>query len=160
LKEADLHVMKKLLLIGLLCLLTLGLKSQTLSIYKSSKSVEETTTVIEGIIKKMHLVYFETVAHDKIAAKRGIKIGQMREILFEDAAMSTSLIECQPTTALDLPVKILVWEENGDVYIAFVDPRFMKKRFMLSGCEELVDDMGSLLSKIVVDSMRAIQGTD
>jgi uncharacterized protein (DUF302 family) len=160
LKEADLHTMKKLLLTGLLCLLTLGLKAQTLSIYKSDKSVEETTAVIEGIIKKMHLVYFETVPHDKIAAKRGVTISPMREILFEDAGMSTALIECQPTTALDLPLKVLVWEENGDVYLAFVDPRFMKKRFMLTGCEELVDDMGALLSKVVVDSMRAIQEQD
>ena len=152
--------MKKLLLISLLCLLTLGLEGQTLSIYKSTKTVEETTAVVEGIIKKMHLVFFETVAHDKIAAKRGVTIGAMREILFEDADLTTTLIECQPTTALDLPLKILVWEENGDVYIAFMDPRFMKKRFMLTGCEEIVDDMGTLLSKIVVDAMRTIQGQD
>lgn len=159
-KEADLHVMRKLSLISLLCLLALGLKGQTLSIYKSSKTVEETTAVVEGIINKMELIYFETVPHDKIAAKRGVTIGQMREILFEDGDLTTALIECQPTTALDLPLKVLIWEENGDVYVSFIDPKFMKKRFMLSGCEEIVDDMGILLSKIVVDSMRAIQGLD
>jgi uncharacterized protein (DUF302 family) len=133
---------------------------QTLSIYKSSESVVQSTSVVESIIKKMGLVYFETVSHDKIAAERGVKIGQMREILFEDGGLSSSLLECQPTTALDLPLKILIWEENGDVYVAFMDPRFMKKRFMLSGCEEIVDKMGELLSHIVVDAMRTIQGED
>lgn len=134
--------------------------AQTLSIYQSTKSVEQSTAIIEANIKKSGLVYFETVSHDAIAAERGVKIGQMREVLFEDGGLTTSLIECQPTTALDLPLKILIWEENGDVYIAYMDPRFMKKRFMLSGCEEIVDKMGDLLARVVVDAMRAIQGQD
>ncbi len=139
---------------------SLATSAQTLSIYKSSQSVAYSTSIIESIINKMGLVYFETVSHDEIAAERGVKIGQMREILFEDGGLTTSLLECQPTTALDLPLKILIWEENGDVYVAFMDPRFMKKRFMLTGCEEIVDEMGDLLSRIVVNAMRTIQAQD
>ena len=41
-------------------------------------------------------------------------------------------VKCRPTTALDMPLKILVWEEYDDVYIGFIDPKFMKKRFMLN----------------------------
>lgn len=135
-------------------------QAQSLTIYKSSLSVDATSEVIEGIIKRAGLVYFETVAHHEIAEEKGVTIDPMREILFEDGNLTTALIQCQPTTALDLPMKILVWEENGDVYIAYFDPKFMQRRFMLSGCEEIVDDMGRLLSRIVVDAMRAIQSQD
>jgi len=152
--------MRKFLIILLGCVALVEGYAQTLSIYQSTKSVEQSTAIIEANIKKSGLVYFETVSHDAIAAERGVKIGQMREVLFEDGGLTTSLIECQPTTALDLPLKILIWEENGDVYIAYMDPRFMKKRFMLSGCEEIVDKMGDLLARIVVDAMRTIQGQD
>lgn len=134
--------------------------SQTLSIYKSEKSVEETSRVIEELIKERNLVFFETVEHDKIAADRGVQINKMHEVLFEDGDLTTALIECQPTTALDLPLKILVWEENGDVYMAFIDPQFMKKRFMLRGCEEIVDKMGQVLARVTVDAMRAIRAKD
>ncbi len=150
----------KISVIFLLITTSYSASAQTLSIYKSAQTVTKSTEVIEGLIKKSGLVFFETVAHDELAADRGVKLSPMREILFEDSGLTTSLIECQPTTALDLPLKILVWEENGDVYIAFMDPRFMKKRFMLSGCETIVDDMGELLSKIVVDAVRVIQGQD
>jgi len=152
--------MRKFLIILLVSVGVGMCHAQTLSIYKSTKSVAQTTSIIEANIKKLGLVFFETVSHDAIAAARGVKIGEMREILFEDGGLTTSLIECQPTTALDLPLKILIWEENGDVYIAYMDPRFMKKRFMLSGCEEIVDKMGDLLARIVVDAMRTIQGQD
>lgn len=133
---------------------------QTLSIYQSPRSVEETTAQVVHTIKSSDLVFFEVVEHDKIAAERGVTINKMQEVLFEDGGLTTSLIECQPTTALDLPLKILVWEENEDVYMAFIDPKFMKKRFMLSDCEEIVDDMGRLLARVVVDSLRAIRAQD
>ena len=97
------------------------------------------------------------MAHDKIAAERDIIIAEMKEVLFEDAGLTTALIKCQSTTALVLPFKILVWEENGDVYMAFMDPKFMKKRFMLQDCEGIVDDIGKLLTRITVDVMRAIR---
>jgi len=138
-------------------MISLGGYSQTLSVYKSELSVEETTSLLEEVIKKSDLIFFETVAHDKIAEERGVTLGLTREVLFEHADLTTELIQCQPTTALDLPLKILVWEENDDVYIGFIDPKFMKKRFMLNGCEETVDEMGKLLIKVVVDTMKAIQ---
>ncbi len=151
--------MKRLVLLFLI-VASNHLMSQTLSVYQSPRSVTETTEQLVFTIKKANLVYFETVSHHEIAAERGVTIGEMQEILFEDGGLTTSLIECQPTTALDLPLKILVWEENDDVYIAFIDPKFMKKRFMLSNCEEVVDDMGRLLAKVVVDGLRALQSQD
>ncbi|MEQ9230810.1 MAG: DUF302 domain-containing protein [Cyclobacteriaceae bacterium] len=143
-----------------LALFSNQLFGQTLSVYQSPQSVTETTDQLIYTIKKANLVYFETVSHHEIAAERGVTISEMQEILFEDGDLTTSLIECQPTTALDLPLKILIWEENDDVYIAFIDPKFMKKRFMLSGCEEVVDDMGKLLAKVVVDGLRALRAQD
>lgn len=137
-----------------------ALDAQTLSIYKSEKDVAKTTEIVEKVIKDKGLVYFETVDHESIANDRGVDISPMREVLFEDGDLTTSLIKCQPTTALDLPLKILIWEEHGDVYLAYIDPQFMKKRFMLQGCEEIIDDMGKLLSRLTVDATRAIQSAD
>jgi len=152
--------MRRAIITILLSSSVLSVWSQTLSVYKSEMDVLGTTNKIEEVIKSYELIFFETVAHDLIAAERGVELGLTREILFEDPDLTTSLIKCQATTALDLPLKILVWEENEDVYVGFIDPKFMKKRFMLSGCEDTVDDMGKLLVKVVVDSMRAIREKD
>lgn len=152
--------MKNWLIFSCLLSLSFSLSAQTLSIYKSEKDVEKTTEIIVEVILQKGLVFFETVNHDKIAAERGVKISPMREVLFEDGDLTTALIECQPTTALDLPLKILIWEEHGDVYLAYIDPQFMKKRFMLQGCEEIIDDMGKLLARLTVDASRAIQEAD
>ncbi|WP_258104825.1 DUF302 domain-containing protein [Marinoscillum sp. MHG1-6] len=146
--------MKKSLLFTSLALITFIASAQNLTIYRSSLSVDETVTKIEGIIKSHDLKFFETVNHDAIAKERGKEIPPTRSILFEDPDLTTQLISCQPTTALDLPLEILVWEEYGDVYIGFMDPKFMTKRFMVSGCDETITSMTRLMVRVANEAIR------
>ncbi|MEP0367270.1 MAG: DUF302 domain-containing protein [Cyclobacteriaceae bacterium] len=135
-------------------LVCLSSQAQNLTIYKSSLSVQETTDKIVGIIKDKGLMFFETVSHDAIAKERGKEIPPTRSILFEDPDLTTALISCQQTTALELPLEILVWEEYGDVYIGFMDPKFMRKRFMVLGCDETIDALTRLMIRVTNDALK------
>ncbi len=145
---------RKHLLIIILCFAFEVATAQDLSIYKSEADVEVTTKGLEDLIKSHHLTYFETVAHESIAKSRGVDISPTKVILFEDPDLTTELISCQQTTALDLPLKILVWEENGDVYIGFFDPKDMEKRYMLNGCSDTIEKMTRLMVRLVNDLLR------
>lgn len=130
------------------------LYAQNLSIYKSDTSVEETTRKIVSLIKELDLIFFETVDHTLLATEKGYTIPPTNSILFEDSDLTSKLITCQQTTALDLPMEILVWEENGDVYIGFIDPKFMKKRFMVIGCDDVLEEMSKIMIRISNDVLR------
>lgn len=144
----------KHLLIVILFLTFKMATAQNLSIYKSDANVEVTTKGLEELIKSYDLTYFETVAHESIAKTRGVDISPTKVILFEDPDLTTELITCQQTTALDLPLKMLVWEENGDVYIGFFDPKDMQKRYMLNGCGDTIEKMTRLMIRLVNDLLR------
>ena len=146
---------KYILCLGMLFIISVSY-SQNLSIYKSKKGVEETTQALVQLIKERGLVYFETVDHSKIAEERGIDIPPTKVILFEDSELTSKLITCQQTTALDLPLKILVWEENEDVYIGFINPNDMEKRFMLNDCHDSIEALSRLMIRLVTDVMRAM----
>lgn len=128
--------------------------AQNLTTYKSSKSVDETVNIIVDLIKQKKLVYFETVEHDKVAKDYGVTIPPTRMILFEDPNLMIELVSCRQTTALDLPMKILVWEENEDVYVGFFDPKVMKKRFMLHECDDIITSMSRLKIRIVNEALK------
>ena len=123
--------------------------SQQMTVYKSKYSVDETVDQIVATINQKKLVHFETVNHDQVAAEYGVTIPPTRIILFEDPNLMIELVSCRQTTALDLPMKILVWEENSDVYIGFFDPKVMKKRFMLQQCDDIISSMSLLKVRIV-----------
>ncbi|MEQ6165702.1 MULTISPECIES: DUF302 domain-containing protein [unclassified Ekhidna] len=131
-----------------------SLKSQNLTTYRSARSVDETVNRIVEIIKKKKLAYFETVEHDKVAKEYGVEIPPTRMILFEDPNLMIELIACRQTTALDLPMRILVWEEHGDVYVGFFDPKMMKKRFMLQECDDVITSMSRLKIRVVNEALR------
>ncbi|MEO9871275.1 DUF302 domain-containing protein [Ekhidna sp.] len=131
-----------------------NLSAQNLTIYRSSRTVDETVERLVEIIKQKKLAYFETVEHDKVAKEYGVEIPPTRMILFEDPNLMIELVSCRQTTALDLPMKILVWEENEDVYIGFFDPKIMKKRFLLQECEDIITSMSRLKIRVVNEALR------
>lgn len=137
-------------------LFALTSSAQNISIYKSKLSVDKTTEALVKQIKDKGLVYFETVSHDEIAMGRGTSLSPTKVVLFEDSELTTQLIACQQTTALDLPLKILIWEENEDVYIGFISPTDMNKRFMLNDCQDTIEALSRLMIRVVTDLMRAM----
>ncbi|WP_425391235.1 DUF302 domain-containing protein [Ekhidna sp.] len=144
----------KLALFSLIVITSLSLSAQNLTTYRSPKSVDETVEKLVEIIKQKKLAYFETVEHDKVAEEYGVEIPPTRMILFEDPNLMIELISCRQTTALDLPMKILVWEEHGDVYIGFFDPKVMKKRFLLNECDDIITSMSRLKVRVVNEALK------
>lgn len=139
---------------ALVILASLCVSAQNMTIYRSPKSVDATVERLVQIIKNKKLAYFETVAHDEVAKEYGVEIPPTRMILFEDPNLMIELVSCRQTTALDLPMKILVWEENEDVYIGFFDPKVMKKRFMLQECDDIISSMSRLKIRVVNEALK------
>lgn len=150
----DMSSMKKFLAALLFGLVTITCYAQNLTIFRSNLGVDETTTKIEEIIDAKGLKFFETVHHHEIATENGYTIDSTNVILFEDPELTSALIACEQTSALDLPLKVMVWEENEDVYIGFIDPAFMRKRFMIQDCPEILQKMTGLMVRVVNEAIR------
>lgn len=150
----DMRSMKKYLTAFLFGLVTITCYAQNMTIFRSNLGVAETTKKIEQIIDDKELKFFETVYHHEIATENGYAIDSTNVILFEDPDLTSALIACEQTSALDLPLKVMVWEENEDVYIGFIDPAFMRKRFMIQDCPEILDKMTALMVRVVNEAIR------
>ena len=87
-------------------------------------------------------------------SENGYQIDSTNVILFEDPNLTSALITCEQTSALDLPLKVMVWMENEDVYIGFIDPAFMRKRFMIQDCPEVLEKMTALMVRVVNEAIR------
>ncbi len=146
----------KNLIAGIILLFCFSVSGQNLTVYRSDTSVSATTQKIISVIKSKSLIYFETVSHDVIAKERGVEIAPTNVILFEDPDLTTELIECEQTTALDLPLKILVWEENNDVYIGYIDAALMRRRFLITGCDETLNKITGLCVRIINEAIKEL----
>lgn len=86
--------------------------------------------------------------HSKNAASAGLELGATRIIMFGNPKLGTALMKDNQTAGIDLPQKILVFEKNGVVTVAYNDPAYLKTRHALSGNEEIFAKISGALDKI------------
>jgi len=98
----------------------------------SSHSVDETVTKLEGILQAKGITLFALVDHSGEAAKAGMKMRPTKLLIFGNPKAGTPVMLAAPSSAIDLPLKILVWEDDqGKVWITYNSPSYLQERHNL-----------------------------
>ena len=95
----------------------------------SRHSVEETVERLRGILQSKGVTLFAIVDHSGEAEKVGMTMRPTKLLLFGSPKAGTPLMQAAPSVAIDLPLKILVWEDGqGKVWISFNSPAYLQQR--------------------------------
>ncbi|EKV00503.1 hypothetical protein Lepto7375DRAFT_2619 [Leptolyngbya sp. PCC 7375] len=106
-----------------------------LVVKSSPYSVGETETRFKKILETNGLNLFATVDHAQNASGVGLELRPTRVVIFGNPKLGTPLMQCQPTIAIDLPQKVLIWEDDqGQTQLAYNDPQYLGGRHRLDGC--------------------------
>jgi len=98
----------------------------------SNHSVDETVTKLEGILQAKGIALFALVDHSGEAAKAGMKMRPTKLLIFGNPRAGTPVMLAAPSSAIDLPLKILVWEDDqGKVWITYNSPTYLQTRHNL-----------------------------
>jgi uncharacterized protein (DUF302 family) len=95
----------------------------------SGHSVEQTVEKLEALLAEKGVTVFAVVDHSWEAAKVGMQMRPTKLLIFGSPKAGTPVMLAVPTSAIDLPLKILVWEDGrGKVWISYNSPQFLQKR--------------------------------
>jgi uncharacterized protein (DUF302 family) len=98
----------------------------------SIHSVDETVTKLEGVLRAKGTTLFALVDHSGEAAKAGMKMRPTKLLIFGNPKAGTPVMLAAPRSAIDLPLKILVWEDDqGKVWITYNSPTYFQTRHNL-----------------------------
>jgi uncharacterized protein (DUF302 family) len=99
---------------------------------RSNHSVEQTVDRLKSILEARGITLFALIDHGGEAEKVGMKMPPTRLLIFGNPKSGTLLMLASPSIALDLPLKILVWQDNqGEVWLSYNDPEYLKERYGL-----------------------------
>jgi uncharacterized protein (DUF302 family) len=99
----------------------------------SRHSVEATAKRLEETLAAKNVKVFALIDHSGEAAKAGFEMHPCKLLIFGNPKAGTPLMLAAPTAALDLPLKILVWERgDGAVWISYNDSTWLQQRHGLS----------------------------
>ena len=141
--------MRKLfcIILGLLLFASTGHADSGLISLKSSHDAKTTADRLENTLKQKGMTVFIRINHAEGAQKVGQELRPTELVVFGNPKVGTPLMQCSQSTALDLPQKALVWEdEKGQVWLSYNDPNYLVERHGITECAEVIKKIEKALS--------------
>ena len=99
---------------------------------RSKHSVDETVIAIVGLLREKNIKLFAVIDHSGEAKQAGLQMPPTRLVIFGNPKGGTPLMLASPSAAIDLPLKLLVAQDNaGNVWISYNSPEYLAKRHTL-----------------------------
>lgn len=128
-----------------------------LVIKPSSYSVEETAQRFIQVLEAKGLTIFATIDHAQNAAGVGLPLSPTRVIIFGNPNVGTPLMQCQQSIGIDLPLKLLVWQDEQGVKIAYNDPHYLSERHHLDATtKQVIETMAKALNGLTDQAIQAM----
>lgn len=95
----------------------------------SAYSVDETVDRLKKILASKGATLFAVIDHSGEAEKAGMPMPATKLLIFGNPKAGTPLMLAAPSSAIDLPLKILVAEDgSGRVSVSWNDPPYLQNR--------------------------------
>lgn len=115
----------------------------------SDNSVDETITKMKNALASKGIKVMAEVDHQANAASVDKKMAKTKLLIFGNPMLGTPLMQSSITTAIDLPMKLLVWRDaEGKVWLAYNDPQYFAKRHEIKDREEVLKKMTGALNML------------
>ena len=122
--------------------------AQGLIVKQAHGSVAETVEKFKAAVEGAGAKVFAVVDHAKGAMSVGTEIPPATVIIFGNPKLGTPLIAANPQIGLDLPLKVLVWDEGGKTMIGYTDPEALKDRYGVAGADKTFATIAGALGKL------------
>jgi uncharacterized protein (DUF302 family) len=95
----------------------------------SNHSVDQTVAKVKNTLQSKGITLFALIDHSGEAQKVGMKMPPTKLVIFGNPRAGTPLMLAAPSSALDLPLKLLIWEDpQGKVWLSYNSPEYLRNR--------------------------------
>jgi uncharacterized protein (DUF302 family) len=98
----------------------------------SPRSVADTASRLAGLAAAKGLKVFAVIDQSAEARAAGLELRDTTLVIFGSPAAGTPVMVASPLTALDLPLKVLIWSDEGQTKVSYHSPASLAARHGLS----------------------------
>jgi len=116
---------------------------------RSNHGVKVSMDRLEQVLNEKGMTIFARVDHAGAAKKVGMTLRPTELMIFGNPKVGTPLMLCGQSIALDLPQKMLAWQdEQEQVWLTYNDPFYLAQRHAIQGCDEALGKVANALHNI------------
>ena len=116
---------------------------------QSPHDVATTADRLAAAVEKAGATVFARIDHQAGAQKVGMELQPATVLIFGNPKMGTPIIKANPRAGLDLPIRVLIWSEDGKTQIGALSPQALKARYAIEGVEKPFAAMDGALNKLI-----------
>jgi len=98
----------------------------------SPRSVADTVARLQSLTEAKGMKVFAVIDHSGEAKKAGLDLRDTKVVVFGSPQAGTPVMEAVPLAALDMPLKVLIWSDDGQTKVTYTAPRALGARYGLS----------------------------
>jgi uncharacterized protein (DUF302 family) len=115
----------------------------------SAHRVSETVERLKGLLAQKGIEVFAHIDHAAGARQVGLPLRPTQVLIFGNPKAGTPLMQSQQTIGLDLPLRVLVWEDGaGQVWLTYRRPEYLAQRHHVAGHDEAVKALDTGLAAL------------
>lgn len=123
------------------------LAQEGLESVESPYDVATTIDRLTAALESKGMTIFYRINHEANAMKADLTLRPTEVLVFGNPKLGTPLMNCAPTVAMDLPQKMLAWQdEAGQTHLAWNDPAWLQARHGIEGCDEVLQTISGALA--------------
>lgn len=122
---------------------------------RSGAGYAETTARLVRAIEGRQLTVFARFDHAAGARAAGLELDPEEVVVFGDPRAGTPLMQRDPRVGIELPLRILVWQDGGVVLLGYRDPRELSASYEVGSAGEVLERMAGLLDALVTEAAGA-----
>ena len=98
----------------------------------SPRPVADTVARLTGILSAKGMKVFAVIDQREQAHEAGLELRETTLVIFGNPAAGTPVMDTAPLSALDLPLKVLIWDDAGETKVSYFSPAAIAERYGLS----------------------------
>jgi uncharacterized protein (DUF302 family) len=112
--------------------------------------VDETVARFIELAEVKGLKVFAVVDHSGAARERGLELRDTKVVIFGSPVAGTPVMDAAPLAALDLPLKVLIWDDGGRTRLDYLSPEALGARYGLdAGLADRLAGINALTDALV-----------
>jgi uncharacterized protein (DUF302 family) len=122
---------------------------------KSAHNVSQTLDRLVEALKQRNVAVVARVDHAAAAQRAGQALRPTEVLIFGNPKLGTPLMQANRKIGLDLPMKVLAWEDHsGQVWLAYTKPEHLKAQYAVSGQDETFREMAQALDRLTDEASK------
>jgi uncharacterized protein (DUF302 family) len=105
-------------------------------------SVADTVARLSALLAEKGVKLFAVIDHSGEAHAHGLGLRETKVVIFGSPVGGTPVMQARPLAALDLPLKVLVWDDGGQTKITYAPPAVLAARYGIP--DELAAPLGAI----------------